>query len=528
MYRLRATVTPDGSAPVEVNHTSFGFREWTADGPNYRLNGVVWHGWAELTQGRNREEWLANYRAHGQRLMRLSGMAQNGGNVLWQGMPYHEALDWFDRNGVVVRRSGPLDGEMIGYMAIEENPKLRAKYKTEINQELLDNVRDQIVAQVRGERNHPSINVWSVENEWLYINCLNLYGNLMDEFETDMKRTLDAVGAVDPTRLSMVDGGGAGKANNFPIHGDHYVFTNRPADYPDLAYAAQPLGGGRGRWTWDMNRPRYAGEDFYASGINPADYAWIQGEEAFGGKTAAHRGIAKVQRMLTEGYRWGGYFTAWHQWVGDDGKQFPDKYIANKERAVFVREYDWTFASGQKVNRTFGVFNDSRFSDPLTLTWTVTAGAKPGAPSTKPLTVAPGTNQKFPVALTLPKVQTRTAGKLTLVLKAKGQEVFRDEKPLTILPGTPPAEAVAQHVGSRDLPKFIRESGLVTASDSPSLPVGCATICGSPSIWQRQRLGKRCDTVRPQEGAGGGPPPKGQGAEAESVKTRSPGTVRPK
>ena len=34
----------------------------------------------------------------------------------WLGLPPGDALDFFDRNGVVVRRSGTLDGEAIGYM----------------------------------------------------------------------------------------------------------------------------------------------------------------------------------------------------------------------------------------------------------------------------------------------------------------------------------------------------------------------------------------------------------------------------
>jgi beta-galactosidase len=158
--------------------------------------------------------------------MRLAGTSQNGG-IRWQGMPYDEALDWFDRNGVTVRRCGPLDGEAIGYWAIYESGGI---YKP-----LLANVRDQIAAQVHGERNHPSINMWSVENEWLYINCINLYGGLMDDFEADMATTLAAVQAVDPTRLAMTDGGGSGKGNIFPVQGDHYDYTNDPNDYPSLA-----------------------------------------------------------------------------------------------------------------------------------------------------------------------------------------------------------------------------------------------------------------------------------------------------
>jgi hypothetical protein len=34
-----------------------------------------------------------------------------------------------------------------------------------------------------------------------------------------------------------------------------------------------PEAGSRSRWPWDMKRPRFMGEDFFATGINPADYA---------------------------------------------------------------------------------------------------------------------------------------------------------------------------------------------------------------------------------------------------------------
>ena len=32
---------------------------------------------------------------------------------------------------------------------------------------------------------------------------------------------------------------------------------------------------------------------------------------------------------------------------------------ANAPRAVFCRQWDWTFGSGQTVDRTFGIFNDT-------------------------------------------------------------------------------------------------------------------------------------------------------------------------
>jgi glycosyl hydrolase family 2 len=435
MYILRTTIVLDDRA-VDISDTSFGFREWTAEGKDFKLNGIVWHGWAELTGGKNKEEWLTNYRRTNQRFMRLMGAAQGG--ISWQGLTTDEALDFFDRNGVVVRRSGPLDGEAIGYMAVENDPDLKKKYGSEIKMDLMENWRDQMVQQVRGERNHPSIHLWSIENEWLYINCINLYGGLMDKFEAEVKRCSDAVRAVDPTRLTMVDGGGAGKDQLLPVHGDHYVFNPSDTRYPDLAYEANPTGGGRGRWVWDQKRPRYLGEDFFATGINPADYAMFGGEPAFQGKAQARPAAGVVYRMLTEGYRWAEY-GAWHFWLGEDTAT--DQYGANAPLAVFSRQWDWTFNSGQNVKRTFGIFNDTRFSDPVSFTWTLLVGGKKTGAKTTVYRVAAGTNQKLDAAIPMPKVVSRQEGQLILTLAVKGKEVFRDVKKISVLPAAAVAAA---------------------------------------------------------------------------------------
>ena len=412
----------------DASETRFGFREWGSKGKDFTLNGIVWHGWADLNFGSNPTEWLANYRKTNQRFMRLSGYAQGG--PLWFDKTPTEALDFFDENGVVVRRSGDLDGEAIGYMAIENDPDLKALYKSDIKMQLLNNWRDQMVAQVKGERNHPSIHTWSVENEWLYINCINLYGDKMDEFERVEKGVMDAVMATDPTRLAMADGGGAGKDNLFPIHGDHYVFGDL-SQYPALAYEPNINGGGRGRWTWDQKRPRYPGEDFFANGINPADYAAFGGEETFVGKSNTKRAAGIIQTMLTAGYRWA-EFGAFHLWLGSESAI--NQYGANPDLAVFVREWDSSFASGSKVKRTLGVFNDQfRDDGPITLTSTLTVSDR-AAVTTKKLSVPPGTNQKFDFTLAVPKISAaRDAGTWTLTLTQGGKQRFRDVKTISVL-----------------------------------------------------------------------------------------------
>ncbi|MCL2349837.1 MAG: hypothetical protein FWC50_16425, partial [Planctomycetaceae bacterium] len=163
----------------------FGFREWSIDGKNFLLNGVPFHGRADCFEQPTKEKWLQFYRDTNQSVMRFWG-------TKWQNMPPEDSLRFFDENGVVVRRSGIFDGEAIGYNVIENDQELRAKNKTEdpakeeIKMDLFRNWRDQMVAQVKGERNHPSVMLWSIENEILYINCINLYGGLMDQFEDEI------------------------------------------------------------------------------------------------------------------------------------------------------------------------------------------------------------------------------------------------------------------------------------------------------------------------------------------------------
>ena len=389
LYLLRATVKVGGKA-VDVSDTRFGFREWSWAGRDFTLNGIPWRAWADCFTADTPQAWLDFYRKNNERMMRFWG-------TKWQGMAPDQALGFFDENGVVVRRSGVLDGEAIGYFAVERDPDLKKLYNSEIKMQLMDNWRDQAVAWVKGERNHPSVFIWSIENEWLYINCINLHGSLMDTFEAEVKKTADAVMAADPTRPTMNDGGGAHKSNAMPVAGDHYVTGAYPL-YPALAYDENTKGGGRGRWVWDLKRPRLIGEDFYITGNNP-EFAYFGGEEAFQGKVATRPAASLMARMLMEGYRWAGQ-SAWHFWMGQNDA--PGQYASYAPRAVFCRQWDWTFGSGQKVKRTFGVFNDTRFDDPISFTWTLTLDGKKAAGKTTEHKLAAGTCEKFDVEITIP------------------------------------------------------------------------------------------------------------------------------
>ncbi|MBN2475144.1 MAG: hypothetical protein JXB62_11085 [Pirellulales bacterium] len=434
LYLLRTTVVVEGK-PVDVQQTLFGFREWRVEGPQFTLNGVVWHMWADLVGVQSSPEaWLEAYRRTNQRTTRLSTAGQASHDSRWLGMEPQEALEFCDRHGVVVRRNTTLDGERIGNNFSESDPETRRQQGgSELKLALMKNWRDQCVAQVKGERNHPSIQIWTIENEFAFINLINLLGNSpnMDRYEEEITRTHDAVMAVDPTRSVMIDGGGATKANTLGVHGDHYVAT-LDTRYPDLAYEPFVEGGGRGRWKWDQQRPRFIGEDWYATGINPADYAMWGGEVAFQGKAATRDAVALIYRMLNEGYRWGGHYAAWHFWLGGEGG--PAQWGANQPRAVFVRQWDWTFGSQQRVGRTFGIFNDTQYADPITFTRRLVLDGTEVYAKNTTHRVAPGTAEKFEETISLPSVAQRQEAELQLALSVGGKEVYHDTKAVSILP----------------------------------------------------------------------------------------------
>ena len=410
MYRLRTTVR-FGKASEDVAETPFGFREWAIDGKNFTLNGYAWHGWNIGIPGSTKEKWLENYRKLHQTQTRICGASQGGLRPLFDMTP-DDALDWCDREGVVVRRCGPLDGEAIGYFAVENDPELKKLYGSEIKMELLNEVREQMVAQVRGERNHPSVQIWSIENEWLYINCINLYGGLMDQFEAESHKVAEALKIVDPTRPCMTDGGGANKAQDMPVHGNHYVADSDLTRYPALAYEANDAGGGRGRWTWDEKRPRYIGEDFFYTGNHP-ELSTIGGEAAFGGKMSTLSACGLMLQILQQGYRWAD-FGAWDFYCGDgDADNSQWAYMA--PRVVLCREWDWTFASGRKVSRTLAVFNDTHDADPITVGMRLEVAGKKVSDENRQFAVTPGGRKEFKLDLKMPVVDARQEGRLVFV-----------------------------------------------------------------------------------------------------------------
>lgn len=434
LYEVRTTLT-SGATPIDVRSTRFGFREWQWTGQCFKLNGVPWHFRADTSHGGPIAE---KDKAAVEDYWKKSGIntVRYWGQRPWIGASQAETLDYFDAIGMPVRRSGIFDGEGGSYNLVETK-----NGKTVARKRLFDNWIRQTAAQIKAERNHPSVFVWSIENEITFINIRNW--GLHDYCEPEIRRAVKAAMAVDPTRPAMIDGGDALRDRSLPVYGNHYneaAFRN----YPDEAYTMK-LAFSRHKdpwapWPLGDDRPMLLGESFFANGHPPAAYAAFIGEPAFLGRNQAEPGVRLFARMLAEGYRWHG-IAGFHFWFGADSPD-AEHYKAFQPVCVFCREWNNTFGGGQAVPRTLKVFNDTHSSEPIDVEWSFRVDGKAYAEGAATFALEPGTAKEFPIMLRTPKVAERTEGELVLACHRGGKQVYRDVKKCFILADLPAAPSV--------------------------------------------------------------------------------------
>ncbi len=428
MYRAVTTVTVPGK-PADVRRTPFGFREWDWSTEAFKLNGIPWHLRADGGEGGGTfAQRVAQIKSRGQNMLRMF-------NCTYWGVGQDAALDQFDRLGMIVRHTSIFDGMGADYLG------------GLVDQTLFDHYTDYLKGWVRTERNHPSLQIWSIENEITFINSRNL--GLSTRVEPMMAKAAKAVMAMDPTRPLMVDGGRCLINEDLPVNGCHYDETDWRA-YPEEAYTYERVmkshiqnfnNWGKSPWRMVPGRPIYHGETYFLNGYKPSELSEWGGEEAFSGWQGAKRGGGLFAKILTEGNRWHGVAAFEFSLTPE---QVVPYYNSFSPVIALVREWNWTFAGGSQVSRAIKVLNDTRYADPIALTWTLTVAGKVAAGATKSYSVPCGEAIPDTIAFTLPQVDSRTAADLSLSCAVKGGEVFHDDKPIAIIaPDADPKPALA-------------------------------------------------------------------------------------
>jgi hypothetical protein len=446
-YHLVTEVSVDGKV-VDVLQTKFGFREWEWDSPQFKLNGVPWNMRGDTSGfdgSMGPEQTIAYWRKCGINCFRLW-------NDHFGKLAPEETLDLMDRSGICVRRSGIMDGEGGNYLhGLIEHVTIDGKQVVRGHKALFDNWIVQMKARVKAERNHPSVLIWSLENEITFINSRNW--GLSQWVEPEIARGARAIMAFDPTRPVMVDGGNALVDKSLPVNGVHYLETFW-RDYPDEAYTLErayvahekPVLPGWGKNTWQLmpDRPTFMGESFFLRGYKPGEFAQFGGEGCFAGWSEhTRRGAGLFAKMLAEGYRWHGV-AGYTFWLGES--DCGGLHLNSLQPVcILCRQWNWTFAGGSEIKRTLKIFNDTHFTDPIEGMWEVVLDGKVAASARQTFNLAPGEHREYEAAFKLPPVKARTAGQFILTCRRGGKEVFREVKDLAVIdPDAGPRPKLAQ------------------------------------------------------------------------------------
>jgi len=431
LYQLVTEVVAGGRVIDRVS-TRFGVREWEQRGNQFYLNGVRQHLRADLThygvrEGEDLEQVVADWQENGTNVFRLRFQWP------WAGMTPRQVLAWCDEQGVPVRKNaGTFDGQHASYrLALKDGDT-----KTS-NGALFENWRRQMLNRAKARRNHPSVWIWELDNEIVYINGRN-FGNL-DVVEPEFRETSEALMAMDPTRATITGGGNALMDESLPTYGPHY-FEVDDREYPDEAYtleqslARQGTGEAGKVWPLDFDKmPTFLSETAFLPGRDPASFAQVGGEVAFLGKREAKPAIGKIASWLAAGYRWA-EMGGTHFWFS---KSFTDgSYVhAWQPVAALVRQWDWSFGPGEEVVRDLKIFNDTRDESPITVSWAYRVGDEVMAEGSEEFEVEAGGDAMWQVKFTTPqRVTGRNATEYVVTATRGGETLYEHSHPGALLP----------------------------------------------------------------------------------------------
>ena len=428
LYTIVTTLS-DGDQLIDTKRTRFGFREITYDGDGFYINGVPWQFWSDLNSFGGIDAFIERAKKTGRNYMRYRCRHPS------------DDLYTFDENGIMVRDSGVFDGQMMNYgPGVVE----RIDGKKTWNRDLFRHVAEHARAWVRARRNHPCILFWSLENEITFINIKNLGQSPVAE--PGIRWIAEQMMEEDPTRPATIDGGRAlmppekwknapqevVELGHLPVSGCHY--NGRPfRTYPDAAYSAEYWYNNlqRDRWPMLRDRPITHGEIFFASGHKPADLAELGGERCFLGPSQTWPARDLMQRFLFEGMRWSNSSHAMHTWTV---KSTRDYWHAWSPVALFTREWNRAFGSGQIVTRTARIINSTSKDSPITAAWELVLEGKTVDSGKRTAEVSRGgRSETFPIKLDIPRVSELKPGKLILTATREGEEVFHEEKDISII-----------------------------------------------------------------------------------------------
>lgn len=370
LYYLATTIA-SGTGGDQLQ-TRFGFRELWTQGGCFYLNGTPINLLATAT-------WPPAELQDTNQIRQVLQEVKAGNNVAirFHTQPWDEP--WYNL------------ADEVGLLVVEEcavwcDP---AAYKLSAAA-FWTNYAQHISAAVQRDHNHPSIVLWSLENEILSCGGQTLYSGTA----TNLAALGITLKGLDPTRLityeSDLDPGGVTDVlglhypHEFP---DYHVWPN------DAYWMNQPIPRDwmpGGQWVWDHSKPLYIGEFLWVPSTSAAVFTILFGDDAYF-NPAYYRNLSKglTWQMQIQAYRAYGVngMCPWTEFEdpGTAGSVFDlnpgSNYLYQVQKAayapngVYMDQYNLRFFTGGTAQRSVHAYNDTMVSNNFTLRWQAGAAA---------------------------------------------------------------------------------------------------------------------------------------------------------
>ncbi|HUT33360.1 MAG TPA: carbohydrate-binding domain-containing protein [Planctomycetota bacterium] len=399
LYVLNSALRTPPPALGDALASRFGFREFWCQGPDFYLNGSKIHllassGWPPHGP-KTREEIAAFWRG----LKGCGCVAFRTHTQPWPAAYYDVA----DEVGILV----------VGEAAVWNDDDI---YRVN-DPAFWDNYAAHLAAMVARDKNHPSVVMWSLENE--------MTGGRVNDNTPFPKEQLIRLGKLvkqlDPTRPIMYesDGDPGGVADVIGIHYPHeypdYTCWPNEGYWLDKPWRGHGGGGfffnGEKEFLWKRDKPLYIGEFLWIPSRGPSWHTVFFGDDAYL-DYRRYRNLAKAEswKMQILAYRVQGV-SGICPWTVTEGGPLDDTnplWRAHKWAyqpiAAYCLDYDTRFYAGDKVTRRVEVFNDTLGPATLVLNWVVRDAATSARENEtrQELTLGPAEHRELPITLAMP------------------------------------------------------------------------------------------------------------------------------
>ncbi|MHA6530492.1 glycoside hydrolase family 2 protein [Paenibacillus sp. BAC0078] len=248
----------EGGVVIDRQVQVFGFREFWCEGPQFMLNGIPlnlrgdsWHfqGALQMT-----EDYIRNW----YRICRSVGI----NSIRLHAEPYPaDYLRIADEEGMLIVDETAIYGS--GKSMLADHP------------DYVENCRQHVRRLVQRDKNHPSVILWSLQNEMRWVDG-------RDGFKQHMPGLMDDIRALDPTRPVIAEG------DNRLLSKEHTEVESR--HYNIDGTISQ----------WDRSVPLTFGEHGGWWYICPQNSSMYSGLEVYRGTDESTAGLAQKERLFVE------------------------------------------------------------------------------------------------------------------------------------------------------------------------------------------------------------------------------------